>query len=192
VSVKLVKGERVNLNKEAPGLKKIIIGLGWDPNNTNTGYDYDLDASAFVLGTNGKVLGDEWFIFYNQLESPDKAILHTGDNLTGDGDGDDEEIIVDLNKIDIKVERIVFTVTIHEAVERGQNFGQITNSYIRILDANTNKEILKYELDEDYSTETAINFGELYKKGNEWRFKAVGNGFNNGLIDFCRNYGVNV
>ena len=192
MSVKLVKGERVNLNKEAPGLKKIIIGLGWDPNNTNTGYDYDLDASAFVLGTNGKVLGDEWFIFYNQLESPDKAILHTGDNLTGDGDGDDEEIIVDLNKIDIKVERIVFTVTIHEAVERGQNFGQITNSYIRILDANTNKEILKYELDEDYSTETAINFGELYKKGNEWRFKAVGNGFNNGLIDFCRNYGVNV
>jgi len=192
MSVKLVKGERVNLNKEAPGLKKIIIGLGWDPNNTNTGYDYDLDASAFVLGADGKVVGDEWFIFYNQLESPDKAILHTGDNLTGDGDGDDEEIIVDLSKVDLKVQSIVFTVTIHEALERGQNFGQITNSYIRILDANTNKEILKYELDEDYSTETAINFGELYKKGDEWRFKAVGNGFNNGLIDFCKNYGVNV
>jgi tellurium resistance protein TerD len=192
MAVSLSKGGRVSLSKEAPGLKKIIVGLGWDPNVTDTGTDFDLDASAFVLGADGKVLGDEWFIFYNQTTSPDGAIVHHGDNRTGEGEGDDETIEIDLEKLDPRVEKIVFTVTIHEAQQRNQNFGQVNNSYIRIVNKDTNSEIVKYELDEDYSTETAMNFGELYKKNGEWRFKAVGDGFNGGLAEFAKMYGVNV
>jgi tellurium resistance protein TerD len=192
MAISLAKGGRVSLSKEAPGLKKIRVGLGWDANVTDTGTDFDLDASAFVLGADGKVLGDEWFIFYNQTTSPDGAVVHTGDNRTGEGEGDDEVIEIDLEKIDSRVDKIVFTVTIHEAQARHQNFGQVNNSFIRIVDDSNNKEITKYELDEDYSTETAINFGELYRKNGEWRFKAVGDGFNEGLAGFAKMYGVNV
>jgi tellurium resistance protein TerD len=144
------------------------------------------------LGADGKVLGDEWFIFYNQTTSPDGAIVHTGDNRTGEGEGDDEVIEIDLDKVDSRVDKIVFTVTIHDAQARNQNFGQVSNSFIRVVDDSNNKEITKYELDEDYSTETAINFGELYRKNGEWRFKAVGDGFNEGLAGFAKMYGVNV
>ena len=192
MAISLAKGGRVSLSKEAPGLKKIRVGLGWDANVTDTGTDFDLDASAFMLGADGKVLGDEWFIFYNQTTSPDGAVVHTGDNRTGEGEGDDEVIEIDLEKIDSRVDKIVFTVTIHEAQARHQNFGQVNNSFIRIVDDSNNKEITKYELDEDYSTETAINFGELYRKNGEWRFKAVGDGFNEGLAGFAKMYGVNV
>jgi tellurium resistance protein TerD len=192
MAVNLVKGGRVNISKDNAGLEKILVGLGWDPNITDTGDDFDLDASLFVLDKSGKVISDDWFIFYNQLRSPDGSIVHQGDNRTGEGEGDDEKIEIYLSKIDNRVDRIVFVVTIHEADERRQNFGQVNNSYIRIVDTKNNKEILKYELDEDYSTETAINFGELYKKNGEWRFKAVGDGFKGGLREFAKMYGVNV
>ena len=192
MAISLAKGGRVSLSKEAPGLKKIRVGLGWDANATDTGTDFDLDASAFVLGADGKVLGDEWFIFYNQTTSPDGAIIHQGDNKTGEGEGDDEVAEIDLDKVDSRVDKIVFTVTIHDAQARNQNFGQVSNSFIRVVDDSNNKEITKYELDEDYSTETAINFGELYRKNGEWRFKAVGDGFNEGLAGFAKMYGVNV
>ena len=192
MAVSLSKGGRVSLSKEVPGLKKIRVGLGWDANATDTGTDFDLDASAFVLGADGKVLGDEWFIFYNQTTSPDGAIVHKGDNRTGAGEGDDEVIEIDLDKVDPKVDKIVFTVTIHEAQARNQNFGQVNNSFVRVVNADDNNEITKYELDEDYSTETAINFGELYRKNGEWRFKAVGDGFNEGLAGFAKMYGVNI
>ena len=192
MAVSLSKGGRVSLSKEVPGLKKIRVGLGWDANATDTGTDFDLDASAFVLGADGKVLGDEWFIFYNQTTSPDGAIVHKGDNRTGAGEGDDEVIEIDLDKVDPKVDKIVFTVTIHDAQARHQNFGQVNNSFVRVVNADDNNEIAKYELDEDYSTETAINFGELYRKGGEWRFKAVGDGFNEGLAGFAKMYGVNI
>jgi len=192
MAVSLSKGGRVSLSKEVPGLKKIRVGLGWDTNATDTGTDFDLDASAFVLGADGKVLGDEWFIFYNQTTSPDGAIVHKGDNRTGAGEGDDEVIEIDLDKVDPKVDKIVFTVTIHDAQARHQNFGQVNNSFVRVVNADDNNEIAKYELDEDYSTETAINFGELYRKGGEWRFKAVGDGFNEGLAGFAKMYGVNI
>ena len=192
MAISLAKGGRVSLSKEAPGLKKIRVGLGWDANATDTGTDFDLDASAFILGADGKVLGDEWFIFYNQTTSPDGAIIHQGDNKTGEGEGDDEVVEIDLDKVDSRVDKIVFTVTIHDAQARNQNFGQVSNSFIRVVDDSNNKEITKYELDEDYSTETAINFGELYRKNGEWRFKAVGDGFNEGLAGFAKMYGVNI
>jgi tellurium resistance protein TerD len=192
MAVSLSKGGRVSLSKEVPGLKKIRVGLGWDANATDTGTDFDLDASAFVLGADGKVLGDEWFIFYNQTTSPDGAIIHQGDNKTGEGEGDDEVVEIDLDKVDSRVDKIVFTVTIHEAQARNQNFGQVNNSFVRVVNADDNNEITKYELDEDYSTETAINFGELYRKNGEWRFKAVGDGFNEGLAGFAKMYGVNI
>ena len=192
MAVSLSKGGRVSLSKEAPGLKKVLVGLGWDPNVTDTGTDFDLDASVFMTDENGKVLGDDWFIFYNNSTSPDSSVIHKGDNRSGIGEGDDEQIIIELDKVDNRVQKIIFTVTIHEAQARNQNFGQVSNSYIRLLDESNGKEIAKYELDEDYSTETAINFGELYRKNGEWRFKAVGDGFNEGLAGFCKMYGVNI
>ncbi len=192
MAISLSKGGRVSLSKEAPGLKNIKVGLGWDANATDTGAQFDLDASLFLLGADGKVVSDEHFIFYNNATSPDGAVVHQGDNQTGEGDGDDEEIKIDLSKIDSKVEKIIFTVTIDEADSRGQNFGQVNNSFIRILNQDGGAEIAKYELDEDYSSETAINFGELYRKNDGWNFKAVGAGFNEGLAGFCKTYGVSV
>lgn len=184
MAISLAKGGRIDLGKEVPGLNNIGVGLGWDTNESDTGVDFDLDASIFMLNSNGKIPTDAHFIFYNNLISPCQAIEHTGDNLTGDGDGDDELINISLSKIPSDIDELVVVVTIHDAANRRQNFGQVTNSFIRIFDRDTNKEITKYELDEDFSVETAIEFGRLYRKGGSWRFKAVGNGFSAGLQGF--------
>lgn len=188
MSINLNKGERINLSKEAPGLKNAGIGLGWDVNATDTGAAFDLDASVFMLGTNGKIPNDKYLIFYNNLESPDSSVKHLGDSRTGEGQGDDETIQIELSKVDAAVQEIVFIVTIHEADTRKQNFGQVRNSFIRIYDSATEKQIAKYELDEDFSRETAIEFGRLYKKDGEWRFQAVGQGYNTGLQGFVDKY----
>ena len=190
MGISLSKGGRVNLSKEAPGLTKLIAGLGWDVNATDTGAAFDLDASIFMLDSAGKALSDSHFVFYGNTTSPDGSIVHQGDNRTGEGAGDDEVINIDLTKIESGVSEIVFVVTIHEASARGQNFGQVSNSYIRLVNSEGNAELAKYELDEDYSTESAIEFGRLYKKDNEWRFKAVGAGFNSGLKGFCDMFGI--
>lgn len=177
MAINLQKGQRVDI-----GLQKVCVGLGWDPNTTSS-YDYDLDASAFMLGNNKKLPEDEFFVFYNNLVSPDGAVESSGDDMTGgnsDG-GDDETLTVDLSKLDPRINEILFTVTIHEAEKRRQNFGQVHNSYIRIYNAITNEEILRYDLDEDFSIETAVEFGRLYKRNGEWRFEALGNGFKGGL-----------
>ena len=190
MSVNLSKGGRVSLSKEAPGLKNIKVGLGWDTNATDTGTDFDLDASLFMLDAGNKATADSDFIYFNNLKSADGSIVHQGDNLTGEGDGDDEVIDIDLSKVDQKYQTIAITVTIHEATERKQNFGQVSNAFIRIVNAADGKELAKYELDEDYSSETAILFGTLYRKDGEWRFKAEGSGFNSGLKGFCDMYGI--
>jgi len=191
MGISLEKGGRIDLGKEAPGLNKIGIGLGWDENESDTGADFDLDASLFLLGENNKVTSDNDFIFYNNLKSEDGSVVHEGDNLTGDAEGDDEVIRVDLSKIDDKYTSLAITVTIHEAEARKQNFGQVSNAFIRVVNDTDGKELAKFELDEDYSAETAVLFGTLYKKNNEWRFKAEGTGFNEGLKGFCDLYGVN-
>jgi tellurium resistance protein TerD len=183
MAINLQKGQRENL--DAP---KFTIGLGWDTNSSSTGTDFDLDASLFILGDNKKLLSDENFVFYNNLISPDGSVEHTGDNLTGDGDGDDEQIKVDLSKTDAKVTEICIVVTIHEAEARRQNFGQVRNSFIRIFDAVTNQEILKYELEEDFSIETAVEFGRIYKREGKWKFEAVGVGMKGGLQDYLNKY----
>ena len=189
--VMLTKGGNVNLSKTEPNLNKISVGLGWDVRATN-GSAYDLDASAFMLGSNGKVRSDADFIFYNKLVSDCKSVMHQGDNRTGAGDGDDEVIKVELNKVPINVEKISFTVTIHDAISRGQNFGQITNAFIRVVNSETGNEVARYDLSEDASTVTAMIFGELYKHSGDWKFKAIGQGFNQGLGPLAQNYGVDI
>ena len=191
MAISLNKGGRLSLSKEAPGLTKVLVGLGWDARVTD-GADFDLDASAFLLGADGKVRSDADFIFYNQLKSPCGSVEHTGDNLTGAGEGDDEVIKVDLGRVPAGVQKIAFTVTIHEADTRRQNFGQIGNAYIRVVNAETNAEIARYDLAEDASTETAMIFGEIYRQGSEWKFNAVGQGYNGGLAAMCRQYGINI
>lgn len=188
MGISLSKGGRINLSKDAPNLKKVQVGLGWDENQTDTGKDFDLDASVFMLNSNSKIPKDEYFIFYNNLKSPDNSVKHQGDNLTGGGDGDDEVIKVDLNSIDSSIEELLFVVTIHEAKERGQNFGQVRNAFIRLVNEDTGEEVTRYDLEEDFSTETAIEFGKLYKKDGQWRFQAVGSGYNNGLQGFVDKY----
>lgn len=183
MAINLEKGQRQII--AAP---KFTVGLGWDTNSSATGQAFDLDASIFILGDNGKLVSDSHFVFYNNLQSPDGAVTHTGDNLTGEGDGDDEKISIDLSKIADSVAEICFVVTIHQAAERRQNFGQIRNSFIRIVDGATNTELVKYELDEDFSIETAVEFGRLYKRNNEWKFEAVGSGMKGGLQDFLNKY----
>ena len=181
--VSLAKGQRVSLEKVAPGLTEIFVGLGWDTKITDGGFDYDLDASLFLLGSNEKLISDNHFVFYNNLTSPDpdKSVEHTGDNLTGDGDGDDEVINVNLQKVPNDVQKIVVVVTIHEAEQRGQNFGQVDNAYVRIVDAKTNAEAARFDLTEDCSIETAMIMAELYRKNGEWRVNAVGAGYQGGL-----------
>lgn len=183
MAINLQKGQRGPIN--AP---KFVIGLGWDTNNSSTGTGFDLDASVFILDENKKLLSDEYLVFYNNAKSPDGAVEHTGDNLTGAGEGDDEQIKVDLSMIDAKVSEICIVVTIHEAATRRQNFGQVRNSFIRIFDGSSNTEILKYELEEDFSIETAIEFGRIYKRNNEWKFEAVGVGMKGGLNDYLTKY----
>lgn len=181
--VSLAKGQRVSLEKVAPGLTEVFVGLGWDTKVTDGGYDYDLDASLFLLGSNEKLISDNHFVFYNNLTSPDpdKSVEHTGDNLTGDGDGDDEVININLAKIPSDVQKIVVVVTIHEAEQRGQNFGQVDNAYVRIVDAKTNSEAARFDLTEDCSIETAMIMAEIYRKNGEWRVNAVGAGYQGGL-----------
>ncbi len=188
MGINLSKGERINLSKEAPALKKVGVGLGWDTNSTDTGVDFDLDASVFLLGANGKIPSEKHFVFYNNLTSPDGGVKHTGDNLTGEGEGDDETLYVELAKVDTAINELVFVVTVHEAEKRRQNFGQVRNAFIRLYDQDTRKEVAKYELDEDFSKETAIEFGKLYKKDGQWRFQAVGQGYNSGLQGFVDKY----
>lgn len=183
MAINLQKGQRQSIN--AP---KFTIGLGWDTNSSATGTSFDLDASVFVLNENKKLVSDSHLVFYNNLKSPDGAVEHTGDNLTGAGDGDDEQIKVDLSLADPKVNEICIVVTIHDAEARRQNFGQVRNSYVRIFDAATNAEILKYELEEDFSIETAIEFGRIYKRNDEWKFEAVGMGMKGGLADYLNKY----
>jgi len=183
MAINLQKGQRESIN--AP---QFTIGLGWDTNSSSTGSAFDLDASVFILGENKKIIADEYFVFYNNLKSPDGAVEHTGDNLTGAGDGDDEQIKVDLSKADSKVSEICIVVTIHEAEARKQNFGQVRNSFIRIFDTATGADILKYELEEDFSIETAVEFGRIYKKDNNWKFEAVGVGMKGGLQDYLTKY----
>jgi len=183
MAINLQKGQRENI--DAP---KFTIGLGWDTNSSSTGSAFDLDASLFILGDNKKIITDEHFIFYNNLVSPDGAVEHTGDNLTGDGDGDDEQVKIDLSKIDAKVSEVCVVVTIHEAEARRQNFGQVRNSFIRIFDTVSNEEILKYELEEDFSIETAVEFGRIYKREGKWKFEAVGVGMKGGLQDYLNKY----
>ncbi|MRX66999.1 tellurium resistance protein TerD [Flavobacterium resistens] len=183
MAINLQKGQRENIN--AP---KFTIGLGWDTNNSSTGSSFDLDASAFIVGANGKILSDSHFIFYNNLKAPDESVIHTGDNLTGDGDGDDEQIKIDLTKINSAVKEICIVVTIHDAEGRKQNFGQVRNSFIRIVDDSNNTEMVKYELEEDFSIETAVEFGRIYDKDGQWKFEAMGVGMKGGLEDYLNKY----
>lgn len=192
MSINLSKGQKVSLTKENPGLKNITVGLGWDVNAFDTGADFDLDASAFMLGTNGKCLNDSGFVFYGNLSGVDDSVVHMGDNRTGEGEGDDEQIHVDLSKIPNNIERISFTTTIYEAEKRRQNFGQVSNAYIRIVNEDTQQELIRYDLGEDFSIETAIVVGELYKHNGEWRFNAIGSGFQGGLAALCRHFGIAV
>jgi tellurium resistance protein TerD len=191
MSVALTKGGNVSLSKSAPNLTSIAVGLGWDARST-TGADFDLDASALLTGANGKVLSDAHFVFFNNLKSPDGSVEHTGDNLTGEGEGDDETINVDLAATPPTITNIFFPVSIHDADARSQSFGQIRNAFIRVIDQTTGAELARYDLTEDASTETAMVFGELYRHGNEWKFRAVGQGYASGLAGIARDYGVNI
>ena len=190
MAISLQKGGNVNLSKEAPNLTKVIVGLGWDPRATD-GAAFDLDASAFLQKNDGKVRGDSDFVFYNNLKSTDGSVVHMGDNTTGVGEGDDEKLTVDLSRVPPEVDKISFCVTIHDAEARRQSFGQISKAFIRCVNANGEKELARYDLSEDSSTETAMIFGELYRAGADWKFRAVGQGFKGGLGPLARSFGVN-
>jgi tellurium resistance protein TerD len=193
MAVSLKKGAKVNLAKKGSTLSHVVVGLGWDMQKFDGGGSFDLDASAFLLGPNGKVYaGDEDFVFYGHRDHPSKAVKHTGDNQTGEGEGDDEQIRVDLSKIPEKYKSVVFTVTIHDADSRGQNFGQVENAFIRIVNESDSSELLRYDLEEDYSNETAIVFAELFRKDGGWDFHAIGDGHDGGLATLCAKYGVEV
>lgn len=190
--ISLKKGQKVSLTKDNPGLSKVVVGLGWDINHFDTGASFDLDTAAFLLGENGKVSSSSDFVFYGNVEHTSHSVKHLGDNLTGAGDGDDEQIKLDLSAVPQNISRIAFTVTIYEAEERRQNFGQVNNAFIRIMDESTGQELLRYDLGEDFSIETAVVFGEVYKNNGEWKFNAIGSGYQGGLAALCANYGVDV
>ena len=190
--INLQKGQKVDLTKGNPSLKNIMVGLGWDVNVFDSGADFDLDAAAFMVGENGKCPTEREFIFYGNLEHSSGALKHMGDNLTGEGEGDDEQIEVDLTKIPANVSRVVFTVKIYYAEVRRQNFGQVSNAFIRIVDMATDRELIRYDLGEDFSIETAVVVGELYRHNGEWKFNAIGSGFQGGLAALCGHYGIEV
>lgn len=192
MGVSLVKGQKVDLTKGNSNLKKIVVGLGWDVNKYDGQSDFDLDASAFLLNANGKVRNDSDFVFYGNLNHQSGAVSHTGDNLTGEGEGDDEQIKVDLSKVPSDVESIAFAITIYDAETRKQTFGQVSNAFVRIFDEETGNELIRYDLGEDYSVETALIVGKLYRKDGEWKFEAVGSGYNNGLTGLGRDFGVHI
>lgn len=191
MAVSLTKGGNISLSKTDPTLKNLIVGLGWDARPTD-GADFDLDASAFMVKDDGKVRSDSDFIFYNQTKSTCGSVEHTGDNRTGAGDGDDESVVVLLDKIPADIQRVIFTVTIHDAEPRKQNFGQVSKAYVRVVNKDSNSEVARYDLSEDASIETAMIFGEIYKHGAEWKFKAVGQGYAGGLAALARQYGINI
>ena len=191
MSVSLTKGGNVSLSKQAPGLTAVVVGLGWDP-RTTTGADFDLDASAIMVDTNGRVLSDSAFVFFNNLKSPEGSVEHMGDNLTGGGEGDDEQIKVNLATVPAECGKVVFPVSIYEAEQRQQNFGQVRNAFIRIVNQADNAEIARYDLTEDAATETAMVFGEIYRSFGEWKFRAVGQGYAAGLKGIAQDFGVNV
>ena len=190
MGVCLSKGQKVSLTKGNPGLKKVVVGLGWDVNAFDTGGDFDLDASAFLLTDTGKVSAQEDFVFYGNLKHPSGAVEHMGDNLTGAGDGDDEQIKINLELIPANISKIAFTATIYDAATRNQNFGQVSNAFIRIYNEETGEEMLRYDLGEDFSIETAVVFGEMYRNNGEWKFNAIGSGYQGGLAALCGSYGI--
>ena len=190
--INLTKGQKVDLTKGTPGLTKLMVGLGWDVNAFDSGYNFDLDASAFMVGSNGKCPTEKEVIIYRNLEHPSESVKHMGDNLTGEGEGDDEQIEVDLSKVPANIERIAFTVTIYDADVRRQNFGQVQNAYIHIQDMVSGADLIRYDLGEDFSIETAIVVGELYRHNGEWKFNAIGSGFQGGLAALCGHYGIEV
>ena len=190
--ISLSKGQKVDLTKGNPGLTKLLVGLGWDINKYDGQAAFDLDAAAFLLGANGKVKSDADFVFYNNPKHSSGAVQHMGDNRTGAGEGDDEVIRVDLAAVPAEIDKIDFTVTIHEAEERKQNFGQVSNAFIRVVDDAKGQELIRYDLGEDFSIETAVVVGELYRNAGEWKFNAIGSGFKGGLRALCLNFGVNV
>ncbi len=192
MGITLAKGQKVDLTKSNPGLKNIVVGLGWDVNKYDGGFSFDLDTAAFLTDVNGKVTSDTDFVFYNNLRHPSGSVIHLGDNLTGAGDGDDEQIKVALDKVPANIEKICFTATIHEAMQRNQNFGQVSNAYIRVVDESNGTELIRYDLGEDFSIETAIVVGELYRHNGEWKFNAIGSGYQGGLAALCNNFGINV
>ena len=192
MAISLSKGEKISLTKEAPGLNNILVGLGWDTNRYDGGFDFDLDASVFLLGENKKVTSDSDLIFFNNKKHSSGSVEHMGDNRTGEGDGDDEVVKIDLSKIPSNIHRIAFTVTIYDALTRKQNFGQVENSYIRIINPDSNEEVVRYDLGEDFSVENAVVVGELYRHNNEWKFNAIGSGFENNLEGLCANFGINL
>ena len=192
MSISLAKGQKVDPTKGNPALKYVMVGLGWDVNAYDSGVSFDLDAAAFMLGENGKCPTEKEFIFYGNLAHSSESVTHMGDNLTGEGDGDDEQIMVDLSSIPANISKIAFTVTIYDCDARRQNFGQVSNSFIRIVDRDSNTELVRYDLGEDFSIETAIVVGELYRHNGEWKFNAIGSGFQGGLAALCAHFGIDV
>lgn len=191
MAISLSKGGNINLSKEDPSLNNVLIGLGWDARSTD-GAPFDLDASLFMVKADGKVPSDAYFIFYNQMRSPEGSVEHTGDNRTGAGEGDDEQILVTLSKVPPEIQRLVIAVTIYDAEARKQNFGQVSNAFVRLVNRDTNQEVVRFDLSEDYSTETAMIFGEIYRHGGDWKFRAVGQGYSGGLRALALAHGVNV
>ncbi|AKO91102.1 TerD family protein [Priestia filamentosa] len=192
MAISLSKGQKIDLTKTNPGLTKVTVGLGWDTNKYDGGKDFDLDSSCFLLDAAGKCPSEGEFIFYNQPKHSSGAVEHTGDNRTGEGAGDDEQVAVDLQAVPSNVEKIAFVITIHDGEARNQNFGQVSNSFVRILDQQSNKELIRYDLGEDFSIETAVVVGELYRHGGEWKFAAVGSGYQGGLAALVKDYGLDV
>ncbi|AIZ59044.1 MULTISPECIES: TerD family protein [Bacillus] len=192
MAIQLSKGQRVDLTKTNPGLTKVMIGLGWDTNKYSGGAEFDLDASAFLVDANNRCQQDTDFVFYNNLQHPSGSVTHTGDNRTGEGDGDDEQILVDFSKIPANIDRIGITVTIHDAETRSQNFGQVSNAFVRVVNEEGGEELIRFDLGEDFSIETAVVVCELYRHGSDWKFNAIGSGFSGGLAALCQNYGLEV
>ncbi|MBT2656312.1 TerD family protein [Bacillus sp. ISL-18] len=192
MAVSLSKGQKVDLTKTNPGLTSVVVGLGWDTNKYDGGNDFDLDSSVFLLGENGKVTNETDFIFYNNREGAGGAVVHTGDNRTGDGDGDDEQVKINLTAVPANIQRIAFTITIHDADSRNQNFGQVSNSYARIFNETTGEELIRYDLGEDFSIETAIVVGEIYRHNGEWKFSAIGSGYQGGLAALATDFGLSI
>ena len=192
MAVSLSKGQKVDLTKTNPGLTKVVVGVGWDVNKYDGGHDFDLDSSVFLLGDNGKVTSDSDFVFYNNANGGNGSVVHTGDNRTGAGDGDDEQVKVDLANVPANIQRITFTITIHDGEARNQNFGQVSNSYVRIMSEDSGEELIRFDLGEDFSIETAIVVGELYRHNAEWKFSAIGSGYQGGLAALAKDFGLQI